>query len=126
MRRIVALSFVLLPFAAFADVLPPTPEEFQQFLAALFGMLGGGAGVSALGVVALIVQGLMLWTRSSFGAMAGKYRLLLMSGLSVVGGVIAQMVLGQPFLAALFSASVLPLLQLFAHQLYKQFFERSA
>lgn len=128
MRRYVGwagLVVALTGAVAFGEeITPPSAEEFKALLDTLLAMIGGTKGITVLSVVTLVAQGIMLWTRSSFGDLAGKYRLILMTFVSLVLGVAGQLLAGQNFFAALFSASVLPLLQLFGNQVWKQFFEK--
>lgn len=102
------------------DVPAPTPEDWEKFLAAL----GGLSGLQGLGVAALVVQGLMLLLKSQLGKYAGKYQLVVVMGLSLVSGSIALKMTGLDWASVLVHSSTLGAVQVFLHQIYKQFLEK--
>lgn len=117
----VLVSLIFSPlFAQVAgDVLSePSSVEIMAFLAAL----GGLKGASSLAIAAAAVQAIMLLLRSSLGSFAGKFKLLIVLLLSVVSGVIALKLNGVELGAALLHSSTMASFQVFANQVYKQFF----
>lgn len=121
MKFLAALSaLVLIPVFAVAQdlaVVPPTTDEISAFLHSLNGLKGG----SALAVAAIIVQGLMLAFRAPLGSFAGRYRLVIMSALTLVAGWTALRMAGLDGVSALLHSTTLISLQVFAHQVYIQF-----
>ena len=117
------VSLIINPvFAQIAgDVMAePSSVEIMAFLSALGGIKGAGA----LGIAAMAVQGLMLLFRSKLGSFAGKFKLLLVLLLSLVSGVIALKMHGVDLGAALLHSSTMASFQVFANQVYKQFFAK--
>ncbi|NBW99056.1 hypothetical protein EBR03_05745 [bacterium] len=112
---------------AFAeDVLPPTPEEWGKIIVDLTkGELG------LLAVVGVVVQAVMLLLRTPavvkiIGEKTGKWRLLAVSFLSLVGGVAALKAQGMDWGAALAHSSTLAAVQVFLHSLYKELMPQPA
>lgn len=118
-------AFVLTPsiwlLAETVEIEPPTPEEIMAFLAAI----GGLKGASILAIVAVVVQGIMLALRSPLGKLAGKVRLVIVLGLTLVGGVLGLMVSGVDLLNALMHSTTLAAMQVLANQIYKQFIKKA-
>lgn len=114
---IFGLSLVL-AFFAFADdvVTPPSGDEITAFLKAL----GGITNLGALGIVALVIQGLMLVFRTPLTAFAGVWQLVIVSGLSLVFGVITQISQGVNIWVALMNSATLAAAQVFIHQIVTQ------
>lgn len=110
-----ALSQVELPASMPADV--DTGTALSMFIASL----GGMKGVTALGVALVIVQGVLLFFRTPLAGFAGKWRLVIVSGVAVVSGVLALVASGVPVLAALLHGTTFAGLQVFGNQFVKQF-----
>lgn len=113
-----SLGVSVLAFAE--DVLPPTPEEWGKIIVDLtkgeFGLLA---------VVGVLVQAVMLLLRTPavvkvIGEKTGKWRLLAVSFLSLVGGVAALRSQGMDWGASLAHSSTLAAFQVFLHSLYKE------
>lgn len=100
------------------DVAPavPTADEWDH----LYSSLNGMKGIGGLGIVAVIVQGLMLLLRSQFGSMAGHFRLLALSALTLAGGVLALRMQGLAWPAVLMHSGTLIAGQVFVHQMWTQ------
>lgn len=121
---IFAFCLFFVGLKAFADdaVIPPTADEFGALLASL----GGLKGASFVAIAVVVVQGIMLLLRSKLGEMAGKYRLLIVYLLSVVGGVLALRIAGVDLGAALLHTQTLAALQVLVNQVIKQFFQKTS
>jgi len=91
------------------------------FITAMVTAMGGMSGLGALGIVALCVQLLMLFFRTPLASFAGKWKLVIVLSLSLVGGFLAQMFNGLPWYGALLSAGSLTAIQVLANQIWKQF-----
>jgi hypothetical protein len=109
-----------------------TPSD-DAFLTALFTALGGMSGISASAAVILVVQILMKflntdWATTLFAdvfkndsGLAGWVQLLLVSGLTVVVGVLTlHYVSGVTWLAALLNSTTLAALQVFGNQIIQK------
>jgi hypothetical protein len=121
--HLAALAIFFVPLLAFAQAasLPvitdlPPDQALSMFLVAI----GGFKGATALGIVGGVVQILMILLRSPLGQLAGKYKLLIVTGLSLVGGFIGLLISGVSWPLALMHGTVLSAVQVFAHQLIIQ------
>lgn len=118
--KFIALIMFVSCFAFGQEIPAPTPEDWARFLEAL----GGLSGLQGLGIAALVVQGLMLLLKSQFGKYAGKYQLVAVMGLSLVSGSIALKMTGLDWASVIVHSSTLGAVQVFLHQIYKQFLEK--
>lgn len=105
---------------------PASDLDTAAFLNALGKSIGSVKGASALLLVVIISQLLMLFFRTPLGSFAGKWKLLIIYGMSLLGGVVALKVSvdGIGWLAALLHANTLGALQVLAHQAKKQFWNK--
>lgn len=103
-------------------VVAPTGDEFKNYVDSLGGIKGAGT----LGIILLVVQGLMLLLRSKAGDLAGQLRLLLVIGLTMVGGIISLRIQGIQWVSVLTNSATLASFQVFLHQIYSQFVEKKA
>src|SRR6185295_18726759 len=101
---------------------PSSPEDL--FLSALFASLGGLKGAGTLLIVATLTQLLVKFSDTKWAAFEGKWKLLAVSGLTLLGGVAALMSQGLTFTAALLHSSTLATAQVFLHQVVKQITEK--
>lgn len=105
----------------------PAPTPDGDFLMLLLTSLGQLKGLSALGVALLVTQLVSHALNTVSGQkVAGKYRLALIFGLSIVTGVLGLVSQGVSLPAALLHSNTFAAYQVFAHQLYKQFFEKTS
>lgn len=114
-----AFMFTFLGLRVFAQevgIIAPSPEEITKFLALLAGI--GGLKGAALAVV--VIQGLMLFFRTNLADFAGKWKLLIVSGLSFVAAFVGILSTGAPWTTALVDGAVLAAFQVFANQIWKQ------
>lgn len=118
---VVAVVFSMRAFGADGDLPPATLDEFFNSLVALITSIKGAAPlVVALGVTQLV----MLLARTKIGDLAGKWKLLIVSGLTIVITILGFMAQGTTFAAALFSGATLAAVQVFVHQLITQLSEK--
>lgn len=96
---------------------PPTGAEWQAF----FEALGGAQGMSTLALVALGVQGLMLMFRGPLSNLAGSGKILLVTGLTLAGGVVGLRASGMDWASCFMHSTTLAAVQVFLHQLWTQF-----
>ncbi len=81
---------------------------------------------SVAAAVVTITQIVMKLLEGPLADFAGKWRLVIVTGLSLVLSVATGMFAGMTFLAALSTGAGLAALQVFAHQIYTQFFTTEA
>jgi len=105
---------------------PETELDAATFLRALIKSVGSFKGASALMLVALVLQLLLLFFRTKFAAFAGKWKLLVVYVLSLAAGVLALKVTvpGMEWLAALVHSNTLAAAQVLGHQMKKQFWDK--
>lgn len=120
---LITLGLVMMPIILLAQdrfVEYPTDLWLQDIINSMKGL----SGMSALGIVAVFVQLLMKGFKTKFGKYAGKWRLLAVYFLTLVGGVLALKITGIGWLSAAVHANTLAAGQVLVHQIYKQFFEK--
>lgn len=144
MRQLIALTasfsafvFALfLPLLLFAQETLPPPETLPEvpnvdFLQFLIQSLGGLKGAGTLAIVGVVVQVVIKflstpWSGELFKKLTGAKKLLIVTGLSLVGGVVGLMLpptsltLG----AALVHSTTMTAFMVFANQAYKQLVEK--
>lgn len=114
------LFFPLLAFAQAVVVDPPSQADWNAFFIAI----GGMKGMGTLGIVAVVVQGLMLGIKSKLGEFAGKYQLVLVVFLTMLGGMLALKMQGMDWPSVLTHSATLSAVQVFLHQVYVQFMQK--
>jgi hypothetical protein len=111
--------------AALADSSASPSSAEDVFLGSLFTSLGGLKGASVLAAVAILTQLLIKFNATRWADFEGKWKLLIFTGLTLVGGVSGLMITDHlSFTAALLHSSTLATFQVFAHQFYKQITEK--
>lgn len=120
MKKVILFALMFLGVAALAD----TPVPNQDFWAQLALFVGGLKGASMLAIVVGVSQLVLGFSNSALGDIEGKFKLLIVSGTTVVGTVAGMVTTGMTWTAALFSGAGLAALQVFIHQLYTQFTDK--
>lgn len=92
----------------------------EQFLRELALLVGGAKGAGSLVLVLLGVKALVLAFNWRLSNLVGVWKLSIVSGLTLIGGVLAAMANGVPLTGALFSAGTLTAASVFLNQIYKQ------
>ena len=115
---IVALVFLVVSATAFAQGAPP--PSFDEIAGDIQGLIGAIGGMGSLAIVLAIVQILMKLSKTMLGKLAGKWNLLLVTGLTLVASVASAMLSGGSLLGALMSGGVLVAAQVFINQIIKQ------
>lgn len=77
-------------------------------------------------IVITVTQFLMKLFEGPLANVAGKYKLVIVSALSVVSAVATAMAMGTDLVNALFTGAGLAAVQVFLHQIYVQFFTTKA
>lgn len=91
----------------------PTSQEYLQ----LFSSLQGIGGLKAASIIALIVQAAMLGVRQF---VQGKYKLLIVSALTLIGATVSAYISGGGFASVLTNTVVLASVQVFVNQIFTQ------
>lgn len=123
---ITMLGFVW--FAAFAvaqdvvplpvEIIPPVTEsDIKAFLAAI----GGAQNIGTMGIIALSVQALLLFSKSTVGRFAGRWQLALVMLLTFIGGILGLKLNGMDWGSVLIHSSTIGAAQVLFYQIYKQF-----
>jgi len=131
MRKIYPALLVLIfaPLAVIAQQIPAivsSPEiTDENFFQALMQSLNGFKGASAMAIAAIITQLIVALLKAPiahelFNNLLGKYRLLIVSGVSIIAGVLSLKVAGVDWLAALSHSFTLTSFQVFGNQVVKQ------
>lgn len=116
--------------AATPSIVPAQPQSNADFLNLLLQSLGGLSGASALAVAGIVVQLLIKllgtnWFGEWFPNLDGHIKLLVVTGLTLISGVLALMLpptslsLG----AALMHSTTLAAFMVFGNQAYQQFLQ---
>lgn len=117
----------ILMIAVFLPVMAFAQEGFEEvdisiFLDQLLNSIGGLKGAGAMAIVTAVVQLVMLLSKTKLSRFAGKYRLLLVYGLTMVSGVLTlTTVNGLDIATALIHSNTLASFQVFGNQAIKQF-----
>jgi hypothetical protein len=104
-------------------IVAPTGLPTDQEISGTISQLGNLKGT--LAIVAFIVQVLMLLLRTPLANFAGKYKLLIVSFLTLAGTAVAYKIQGLGWIAILTDGTILTIGQVFAHQVISQFFTKS-
>ncbi len=117
-------TLLMLPIVAFAQELGQVSD--LQFLQDLLEFIGGIKGAGTLAIVAGAVQLIMQLLKTEIISklipkLTGAKKLLIVSGLTMIGGVMVLMVEGQTIVQSLLHATTLAALQVFANQIFQQF-----
>ncbi len=91
----------------------PTMDEYMK----LFASLQGIGGLKAAGIILLIVQAAMLIVRQF---VQGKYKLLIVSALTLIGAAVSAYVNGGSFGSVLTNSVVLTSVQVLFNQIFTQ------
>lgn len=111
---VVALA---LPVLALGADVSPLPE--MSFFSELLKLLGGWKGMEVKALVVALVQLAITFLRTPFGAVAGKWKLVLVLALSIVATVLGHLFSGMSLVQALLDGTVLAAVQVFANELVK-------
>lgn len=111
------LTFALFAGNGLGEIVEPTVDEWVQFLMSL----KGWQGFSTLGIAAAVVQGALFIFRSQFFGLDGKQKIVIVQALTIVAGVIGLRIQDFDWFSSIIHANTLGAIQVFLHQLYKQF-----
>ncbi len=100
-----------------ATVVPVSTEEVKDFVAALPDV----KSVGVFGIVVAIVQLLVFALRTQLGAFAGAYRMLIITLLTWVLGLLSIKLTGADWTSAVLNSTNMVLIQSFGFQAFKQF-----
>lgn len=92
------VCFTFIATAAFAQITGDAPTQAEWNV--LFGSLAGIGGLKVAGIIALVVQALMLVVRQF---VQGKFKLAIVAGLTLIGAIIGSFVEGGGGIASIFT-----------------------
>jgi len=93
-------------------------------LKSVLGSLKQTSGFKILGIVALLVQVLVLFFKFLMERLAGIYRLLIMNLLTLVVGIVFLRLQGISWVEAMIHSQTTAMAQVFFHQIIKQFLKK--
>lgn len=138
-KLFLTIALLFLPFLVFAqEAVPPATgsplidANTTEFLKYLIDSLGGLKGASALAIAGVVVQALIKLmnlpiTNKWFSEAEGWLKLTIVSGLTLVSGVIGLMTVGGLSIgAALVHSTTLAALMVFGNQIIQHFFPPKA
>lgn len=115
------LVALLIPLALFAQEAGFEEVDLGIFMEQLLNSIGGFSGLGVMGMVATGVQLLMLLSKTKLSKFAGKYRLLIVYGLTMISGVLSLVAFeGLDIATAILHSNTLASIQVFGHQVVKQ------
>lgn len=115
---LILLAVTLLPILAFADD-PTKPVDSSQFWVQLVAVLSGLKGISTIGAAVLLSQLVMTFFRTQFGDFAGIWKLVIVTGLSLLVTILGNLQSGMNFMAALFAGGTIAAVQVFVNEILK-------
>lgn len=124
--RYALFVLILIPVFSWAqDIVTTAPSSDE--ITGLIKVLSSLGGAKGAAIVLAVVQALMLVSRLTFmDNILGAYKLLILTVLTVVSVVVAQIATGGLSVgSALISASALMAYQVLFNQVYKQFFVKT-
>lgn len=130
MSKMTAL-FMMFTIFFFAGVMAFAQEVSEvsdlDFIQQLLSFVSGYKGLTGLALAAAAVQSVIMLLKTPlfgkiFKSVTGQIKLLIVSGLSLIAGVIALRITGLSLAESLLHSSTLAAFQVFAHQIYLQFF----
>lgn len=123
---ILFLLALFIPVVALAQASMPVEIPVDVALGELLKIVGGMKGFSALGIAMLVTQAVMLFFRTPLANFAGKWKLLIASGVAIVASFLGLLASGVEWKLALVHGTVLAAVNVFLHQLVKQVAEKPA
>lgn len=123
--------FMMFTIFFFAGVMAFAQEVSEvsdlDFIQQLLSFVSGYKGLTGLALAAAAVQLVIMLLKTPlfgkiFKSVTGQIKLLIVSGLSLIAGVIALRITGLSLAESLLHSSTLAAFQVFAHQIYLQFF----
>lgn len=124
--KLFALALIALTSASFGVSIPvdTAPIDDAQAVSLFFQLVGGLKGAGTLAIVLVCVQVFFVLMKSRLGEKTGIYRMVILSGLALILGVLGSVANGQPLVAALINGSNSAFLQAFLAQLVIQLKKR--
>lgn len=118
---LLVFALLAIPFVVFAQTSGPaslpTDLPLDQAIQQALPIVQSFKGASALGIAVAVTQLVMLVARSPIGNLAGKWKLLIVTGVSIVSTYLGLVFAGTSWLPALLAGPLIAAVQVFAHQL---------
>ena len=135
--KLINFIFIMLLTSVFSVFAQEVPVEVTKeiisnsdLIELLIKSVGGAKGASTLAIVGIAVKFILAFFNSELGGkafkgMKGSLKLLIVTGLTMVSGVVSLMsVNGLEFGAAMIHSATLSAFLVFGNQVYKQFIEK--
>ncbi len=106
-------------FGLAQESVPTDPGQWDTF----FNSIGGAKGAGVMAAVVALIQVILQLLKSPLGSLAGPYKLLLVTGMTLLLGVAGLRVEGFDWQSALIHSSTLASFQVFLNQIWKQMLE---
>jgi len=111
------LSPLFITAGIYASDIPPEQwTQFQQFLESL----KGTHGLGQMGLAAIVVQVLMYFIKQNYPRLPGKWRIIILQGLSIAAGVLGLRIAEFDWASAFLHANTIGAFQVFAHSIWKE------
>lgn len=128
---LVAVLSMLFSIVCLGEVTPmpvdPTAVlPTDQFFSMLFASIGQFKGASVIVIIAIVTQLILAFFRTPLADFAGKYKLLIVLGLSLVGTIITAFATGASWPIAILSNGTIAALQVLLFEIYNQFVKKPA
>lgn len=112
------VALLALPLVALAQAASmPADLSFDEALKQSLPIITSMKGASALAIAVAVTQLVMKLAQSPLGNLAGKWKLIIVTGVSIVATYLGLVFAGTSWLSALIAGPLLAALQVFAHQL---------
>lgn len=115
---LLTIVLFLIPTIAFAQ--EPTPS-FDQIINDIVSLMKGAGGMGAVAIILAVVQILMKLSKTFIGDLAGRWKITIVTGLTLAGSILGAIMQGGSIWSALITGGVLSTAQVFVNQLVKQF-----
>jgi hypothetical protein len=125
----VLLCILFVPLAIAQSSLPasaPTVDlPLEDALKLLLASLAGLKGAGALGIAAIVTQGILLFFRTKLATFAGKWQLLIVYVLNLLVSCLTLLAAGVPLTVMLVHQNTSSAFQVLLHQVVKQVTEKT-
>lgn len=121
--KIILLGVAFLSFSALAQTPDTVPKDSSQW-AIFLESIGGPKGAGIMGAIVTAIQILLRLLNSPFGYLAGPYKLVLVTGLTLFLGITGLRIEGFDWQSAIMHSTTLSAFQVFLYELYKQFIKK--
>jgi low affinity Fe/Cu permease len=120
------LALLLVPVVALAQASLPVELPVDVALSEFLKSLGGLPGAGALGIAVIVSQAAMRFFQTPLANFAGKWKLLIATGIAILTAFLGLLANGVDWKGALLHSVTIGAVNTFLHQLVKQLTEKPA